>query len=58
MADEMGMGKTLSILALTMKTLDLGQEWADQKNQGHKGRGPPRYSGSTLIVVASHCKFP
>lgn len=53
----MGMGKTLSILALTMKTLDDGQQWADLKNQGHTGRGSPRYSGSTLIVVASHCTF-
>ncbi|KAG9503234.1 hypothetical protein J7337_006077 [Fusarium musae] len=31
LADDMGMGKSLSILALIMKTLDNGKEWAEEK---------------------------
>ncbi|SPO04664.1 related to helicase-like transcription factor protein [Cephalotrichum gorgonifer] len=53
LADVMGMGKSLSILALTMKTLDEGKAWADQLNDGRKRKDPIQYSGSTLIVVAS-----
>ncbi|KAM0548185.1 hypothetical protein ACHAPJ_009983 [Fusarium lateritium] len=53
LADDMGMGKSLSILALVMKTLDNGQEWARQKNSEHKGRKSLTYSRSTLIVVSA-----
>ncbi|KAJ4267530.1 hypothetical protein NW762_003637 [Fusarium torreyae] len=53
LADDMGMGKSLSILALVMKTLDNGQEWAKQKNAEHKGRKNLTYSRSTLIVVSA-----
>jgi hypothetical protein len=53
----MGMGKSLSILALVMKTLDNGQEWADQKNAEHKGRKTTRFSRSTLVVVSAACEF-
>ncbi|KAM0352350.1 hypothetical protein ACHAPU_002015 [Fusarium lateritium] len=53
LADDMGMGKSLSILALVMKTLDNGMEWAKQKNAEHKGRRSPQYSRSTLVVVSA-----
>ncbi|KAJ4122735.1 hypothetical protein NW768_010176 [Fusarium equiseti] len=53
LADDMGMGKSLSILALVMKTLDNGQEWADQKNAEHKGRKTTRFSRSTLVIVSA-----
>jgi hypothetical protein len=53
LADEMGMGKSLSILALVMKTLDDGQEWAQQQNEGVEGKKAPKYSRSTLVVVSS-----
>ncbi|RGP79329.1 hypothetical protein FLONG3_2558 [Fusarium longipes] len=53
LADDMGMGKSLSILALVMKTLDNGQEWANQKNAEHKGRKTTRFSRSTLVVVSA-----
>lgn len=53
----MGMGKSLSILALAMKTLDDGQEWADELNVGPVGKKPIKHSRSTLIVVSSGCKL-
>ncbi|KAM0286603.1 hypothetical protein ACHAO9_008233 [Fusarium lateritium] len=53
LADDMGMGKSLSILALVMKTLDNGVEWATQKNAEHKGRRALQYSRSTLVVVSA-----
>ncbi|KAI1422037.1 SNF2 family N-terminal domain-containing protein [Xylaria sp. FL1777] len=52
LADEMGMGKSLSILALITKTLDDGQEWAQQQNDSAEGKAP-KYSRSTLVVVSS-----
>lgn len=57
LADDMGMGKSLSILALVMKTLDNGVEWATEKNAEHKGRRAVQYSRSTLVVVSAACKF-
>jgi hypothetical protein len=57
LADEMGMGKSLSILALAMKTLDDGQEWADELNIGPVGKRSIKHSRSTLIVVSSGCKI-
>lgn len=57
LADDMGMGKSLSILALVMKTLDNGVELAAQKNAEHKGRRALQYSRSTLVVVSAACEF-
>ncbi|KAG7413529.1 DNA repair protein RAD5A [Fusarium oxysporum f. sp. rapae] len=56
LADDMGMGKSLSILALIMKTLGNGQEWAEERNAEHKSRRSLKFSRSTLVVVsaASH----
>ncbi|RYP79133.1 hypothetical protein DL771_000111 [Monosporascus sp. 5C6A] len=53
LADEMGMGKSLSILALITKTLNDGQEWAQQQNGSVEGKKAPKYSRSTLVVVSS-----
>ncbi|KAH7255324.1 SNF2 family N-terminal domain-containing protein [Fusarium redolens] len=53
LADDMGMGKSLSILALIMKTLDNGQEWAEKKNAEHKSRRSLKFSRSTLVVVSA-----
>lgn len=53
LADEMGMGKSLSILALITKTLNDGQEWAQQQNASAEGKKAPKYSRSTLVVVSS-----
>ncbi|KAF4343738.1 helicase-like transcription factor [Fusarium beomiforme] len=53
LADDMGMGKSLSILALVMKTLDNGQEWAKEKNEEYKSRKSLNFSRSTLVVVSA-----
>ncbi|KAF5575694.1 helicase-like transcription factor [Fusarium subglutinans] len=53
LADDMGMGKSLSILALIMKTLDNGQEWAEERNAKHKSRRSLKFSRSTLVVVSA-----
>ncbi|EWY90122.1 hypothetical protein FOYG_07737 [Fusarium oxysporum NRRL 32931] len=53
LADDMGMGKSLSILALIMKTLDNGQEWAEERNAEHKSRRSLKFSRSTLVVVSA-----
>ncbi|KAL7933036.1 SNF2 family N-terminal domain-containing protein [Trichoderma chlorosporum] len=53
LADEMGMGKTLSMLALIMKTIEDGQEWAKQQESGPKVEGAIKRSRSTLVVVPS-----
>ncbi|KAF5687057.1 helicase-like transcription factor [Fusarium circinatum] len=53
LADDMGMGKSLSILALIMKTLDNGQEWAEERNAEHKSRRSFTFSRSTLVVVSA-----
>ncbi|RYO92417.1 hypothetical protein DL762_001697 [Monosporascus cannonballus] len=53
LADEMGMGKSLSILALITKTLNDGQEWAQRQNDSAEDKKAPKYSRSTLVVVSS-----
>ena len=50
------MGKSLSILALVMRTLDQGQEWAKEKNEENKDRKSVKFSRSTLVVVSAACK--
>ena len=56
LADDMGMGKSLSILALIMKTLDNGQQWAEDRNAEHKSRRSLNFSHSTLVVVSAACE--
>nr|XP_036578671.1 DNA repair and recombination protein rad5c [Colletotrichum truncatum]KAF6786004.1 DNA repair and recombination protein rad5c [Colletotrichum truncatum] len=53
LADEMGMGKSLSILSLIVKTLENGQAWAEQENNSDEKIKDVSYSGATLIVVSS-----
>ncbi|KAK1597107.1 SNF2 family domain-containing protein [Colletotrichum navitas] len=53
LADEMGMGKSLSILSLIVTTLPNGQEWAQQEEQNNEKSRELCCSGSTLVVVSS-----
>ncbi|OLN85473.1 putative SWI/SNF-related matrix-associated actin-dependent regulator of chromatin subfamily A member 3-like 3 [Colletotrichum chlorophyti] len=53
LADEMGMGKSLSILSLIVKTLENGRRWAEQEEQSDEKNKELHYSGSTLVVVSS-----
>ncbi|KAH7125932.1 SNF2 family N-terminal domain-containing protein [Dactylonectria macrodidyma] len=54
LADEMGMGKTLSILALIIKTIEEGIPWAKESgNEELIHSGIQTYAHSTLIIVPS-----
>ncbi|OHE92071.1 SNF2 family domain-containing protein [Colletotrichum orchidophilum] len=53
LADEMGMGKSLSILSLVVKTLDDGRTWAVGEDESSEKNKDLHYSGSTLVVVSS-----
>lgn len=53
----MGMGKSLSILALIVETLQAAQKWADENQQSlelHEDVLKVKcYSRSTLVIVSS-----
>ncbi|EMR66184.1 putative dna repair and recombination protein rad5c protein [Eutypa lata UCREL1] len=50
LADEMGMGKSLCLLALVLETLVDGRKWAEEKQQEeHHSSKIKRYSHSTLL---------
>ncbi|KAK3315982.1 SNF2 family N-terminal domain-containing protein [Apodospora peruviana] len=54
LADEMGMGKSLSTLALIVQTLEAGHDWAQKKREEEHTSGKVRrHSHSTLIIVPS-----
>ncbi|RYN15848.1 hypothetical protein AA0115_g12743 [Alternaria tenuissima] len=57
LADEMGMGKTLSILALVIRTLNAAHSWAtsNETSEGGTSQTPRcnRRSRATLIVASS-----
>ncbi|CAN9436614.1 unnamed protein product [Alternaria alternata] len=57
LADEMGMGKTLSVLALIMRTLHAAHDWASQDETSEDGMSQTprcnRRSRATLIVASS-----
>ncbi|KAM0522526.1 hypothetical protein ACHAPE_002117 [Trichoderma viride] len=53
LADEMGMGKTLSILALIVKTLDVATDWAQKQESSATVEEETQRSRSTLVIVPS-----
>ncbi|PNP46888.1 hypothetical protein TGAMA5MH_01841 [Trichoderma gamsii] len=53
LADEMGMGKTLSILSLIVKTLDVATEWAQKQESSATVEEETQRSRSTLVIVPS-----
>lgn len=56
LADEMGMGKSLAILALIIRTLEHAHEWAgSHRSDEHSHSGTHTYSHSTLVIVPSAC---
>ena len=58
LADEMGMGKSLAILALVIRTLDRAREWAENHRSDEQSHsGAHTYSHSTLVIVPSACKY-
>ena len=57
LADEMGMGKSLSVLSLIIRTLEDGEVWAKDTSIGDNMRLTKRRSKGTLVIVSSACKF-
>ena len=59
LADEMGMGKSLSILSLIARTLGFANDWVDELNASPSlDRSAKQYrSRGTLVVVSSGCKY-
>ena len=61
LADEMGMGKTLSILALILRTLNAAHDWAirvdDLNDASSEIIKKGRRSGATLIVASSDREY-
>jgi len=54
LADEMGMGKSLAVLALVIRTLERAREWAEEHRlDEHTHSGSYTYSHSTLVIVPS-----
>jgi SWI/SNF-related matrix-associated actin-dependent regulator of chromatin subfamily A3 len=57
LADEMGMGKTLSILALLTSTLNQAHEWAVTVNLADIDVTASMLSAATLVIVHSACEY-
>ncbi|KAF7526827.1 hypothetical protein G7054_g10639 [Neopestalotiopsis clavispora] len=53
LADEMGMGKSLSILSLIVETFEEAQTWADNRQAEGRVNDLRGHTRSTLIVVSS-----
>lgn len=57
LADEMGMGKTLSILALVINTIEHGHQWAESRTNEALSHSEIRHhTHCTLVVVPSACE--
>lgn len=57
LADEMGMGKSLSILSLIIRTLDTARDWASSQDKSDTpGAQVNQTSRATLIIVSSACE--
>jgi hypothetical protein len=57
LADETGMGKSLSLLALILETLKRGQNWAQHQRIEVDTIKTLRYSRSTLLIVPTPCEL-
>jgi SNF2 family DNA or RNA helicase len=57
LADEMGMGKSLSILALIVKTMEGGRSWAEEQKTAEAVNAIKIHSRATLVVVSSAREF-
>ncbi|KAI9663837.1 MAG: hypothetical protein M1821_007327 [Bathelium mastoideum] len=53
LADEMGMGKSLSILSLIVRTLEKGRDWAKEVSMEDDVHSERQRSKATLIIVPS-----
>ena len=58
LADEMGMGKSLSTLALITKTLDKATDWVNEKKANPDPHSRLKPCRGTLVVVPSASMSP
>lgn len=56
LADEMGMGKSLSLLALILQTMDNSHTWVEEKRHAEHV-STRRSTHSTLVIVPSARKL-
>lgn len=57
LADEMGMGKSLTTLVLIEKTLSDALKWAEENKTQSNDILAKRYCRATLVIVPSHGKW-
>jgi SNF2 family DNA or RNA helicase len=58
LADEMGMGKSLSTLALITKTLDKAYDWVVEKKANPEDHNRQKACRATLVLVPSASRSP
>lgn len=58
LADEMGMGKSLSTLALITKTLDKAYDWVMEKKANPENHNRQKACRATLVLVPSASRSP
>ena len=58
LADEMGMGKSLSTLALITKTLDRAYDWVMAKKANPENHSRQKACKATLVLVPSASRSP
>lgn len=57
LADEMGMGKSLTTLVLIEKTLNDALKWTEESKARPDGMMAKMHSRATLVIVPSHGKW-
>lgn len=57
LADEMGMGKSLTTLVLIEKTLSDAVKWAEERKTQSDDMMAKRHCRATLVIVPSHGKW-
>ena len=58
LADDMGMGKSLSTLALITKTLDKAYDWVIEKKANQENHNRQKACRATLVLIPSASRSP
>jgi len=54
----MGMGKSLSLISLLLRTLEDGHNWAEKRREEKYSAGRlQKHTHSTLVIVPSACEY-
>jgi SNF2 family DNA or RNA helicase len=57
LADVMGLGKTLTTLALIISTLERARDFVSMVSQMRPNQGTPTSSKATMVIVPSERKY-